>query len=139
MKLIAIRENHLYSKAYKSSKKAFSSTVSIYVLKDRHSKRLRKENPLKRYINRVGISASKKIGGAVQRNRAKRIIREAYRRIDVQYGIKKGWLIVIAARHKATECKMQDVLHDMQYCLAKLDMLDREIDADKQKHETAVK
>ncbi|MCL1823532.1 MAG: ribonuclease P protein component [Oscillospiraceae bacterium] len=33
----------------------------------------------KRRVNRLGITASKKIGNAVKRNRARRIIREAYR------------------------------------------------------------
>lgn len=31
---------------------------------------------------RIGISASTKVGGSVQRNRAKRLVREIYRRMD---------------------------------------------------------
>ena len=123
MKLIAIRENHLYRKAYSGGKRASSTTVAVYVLRDRRREALRRENPLKTTINRVGISASKKIGGAVARNRAKRVIREAYRAIDGGIGIKKGFLVVIAARDAATTCKMQDAKRDLQYCLARLDML----------------
>jgi ribonuclease P protein component len=35
--------------------------------------------PNKKHVNRLGIVASKKVGNAVKRNRAKRIIREAFR------------------------------------------------------------
>lgn len=123
MKEIAICENHLYRKAYAGGRRAVSKTVALYVLKDRRREALRKANPKKTVVNRVGISASKKIGGAVERNRAKRVIREAYRQTDTGIGIKKGYLVVIAAREAAATEKMQTVLSDLQYCLKKLDML----------------
>ncbi|MBQ3791773.1 MAG: ribonuclease P protein component, partial [Clostridia bacterium] len=75
-------------------------------------------------VNRLGISASKKIGGAVERNRAKRVIREAYRQIDAEKTLKKGWLIVISARTPSTVLKMQEVRRDLKYCLYKADMID---------------
>ena len=127
MKERAISENHLYRKAYAGGKRASAKTVAVYVLKDKRREALRKENPKKTRVNRVGISASKKIGGAVERNRAKRVIREAYRQTDACIGIKKGYLVVIAARADATTEKMQDVKRDLQYCLKKLDMLMPEI------------
>lgn len=79
MKLFPITENHLYQKAYKKGERAPSRSVCVYVLRDRAAEKIRKANPMGEYLNRVGISASKKIGGAVQRNRAKRVVREAYR------------------------------------------------------------
>lgn len=103
------------------------------MLRDRKAALLRKANPEKKTINRIGIQASKKVGGAVARNRAKRVIREAYRKIDKEYGIKQGWLIVITPYSQAAELKMQDVFRDLRYCLGKLDMLlsaDRALPAD---------
>lgn len=122
MKFTAIRENHLYVKAYHGGKRASSGTCSVYVLRDKQARRFMKARPDKLYINRIGISASKKIGGAVQRSRAKRVIREALRLIMKERRLKTGWLIVIAARQAATVCKMQDVKRDLQYAMSKLDM-----------------
>ena len=124
MKFISLTENHLFSKAYGSRQRAVTHSVAVYVLKDRHEKRLKAANPQKESVNRVGIAASKKIGGAVERNRAKRVIREAYRLTDRELGIKRGFIIVIAARERSAVCKMQDVKRDLQYALTKLDMLE---------------
>jgi ribonuclease P protein component len=123
MKFTAIRENHLFGKAYRGGKKAGGKTCSVYVLKDRQARRYMLARPDKRYINRIGISASKKIGGAVQRNRAKRVIREAYRQIDKETGIRTGYLIVIVPRTECTVLKMQDVKRDLHYALAKSELL----------------
>lgn len=37
-------------------------------------------------VGRLGIAATKKLGGAVQRNRAKRLIREVFRRNKIAHG-----------------------------------------------------
>src|ERR1041385_8878575 len=39
-----------------------------------------------RAVGRLGIAATKKLGGAVQRNRAKRLIREVFRRNNIAPG-----------------------------------------------------
>ena len=124
MKFHAIKENHLYRKAYKSSLRKGTDNLVVYVLRDRAAGLLKKQNPEKKTINRIGISASKKVGGAVQRNRAKRVTREAYRAIDKDFGVKKGHLIVLVVREKCTVSKMQDVKRDLLYALGKLDMLE---------------
>lgn len=123
MKFTAIRENHLFVKAYTGGKRAPSKTCTVYVLKDRQAKRYMRRRPDKQYINRIGITASKKIGGAVARNRAKRVIREALRLLQTEYTLKTGHLIVIAARENATVCKMQDVKRDLQSALMRVSMI----------------
>ena len=127
MNYISLTENHLFSKAYASRQRSVTHSVAVYVMKDRHEKRLKAANPQKESVNRVGIAASKKIGGAVERNRAKRVIREAYRQTDRELGIKRGFIIVIAARERSAVCKMQDVKRDLQYALTKLEMLEKTV------------
>ena len=124
MKFYAIRENHLYQKAYKGGRRKSSQNLTVYVLKDKMAALLRKRNPEKKTLNRIGLSVSKKVGGAVQRNRAKRVIREAYRQIDRMYGVKRGYLIVICPRSRCSVLKMQDVRNELLYCMRKLEMLE---------------
>lgn len=124
MKFIGICENHLYKKTYRSGAKKGSRNVSVYVLRDKDASLLKKRNPMKTAVNRIGISASKKVGGAVQRNRAKRVVREAYRQIDKTCGVKKGYLIVFAVHERCTVSGMREVTEDIRYCFSKLGMLE---------------
>lgn len=52
---------------------------------------------------RYGITTSKKIGGAVERNRARRVIRVAFRNIEPR--INGSWDFVFVARIRTTKCK----------------------------------
>ena len=111
MKNIAIRENHLYNKTFKRGKSYVGRSVAVYVLKDYAAERLARENPEKKQFNRLGLSVSKKLGGAVVRNRVKRIIRAAYdlRRSE----LKVGFLIVISARAAAVNKKSTDIAQEL--------------------------
>ncbi len=48
--------------------------------------------------NRVGITVSKKLGGAVVRNRIRRRLREVYRLNEHRFA--KGWDLVVVARSR---------------------------------------
>ena len=120
MKDIAIRENHLYQKTYRQGKRYVGRYVAVYVLRDLAARRLRNENPQKLYVNRLGISVSKKVGGAVQRNRAKRIIRAGYR--PVAPLLKTGFLIVISARTEIAGRKSTEIEKELRSAFSKLQM-----------------
>ena len=122
MKDIAITENHLYQKAYRNGEKAHTKHLSIYVLRDWGAKKQMLQNPEKKYINRIGLSVSKKIGGAVVRNRVKRIIRAGLNEARAYASIKTGYLIVIAARVGAHEVDSKIIASEIIYGFKKLDM-----------------
>ena len=123
MKHIAIKENHLYSKTYAKGKKFTSHNVVVYVLKDLKSEKLKKENPMKERINRIGLTVSKKLGGACVRNRVKRILREALRQTEKELELKKGYLIVLVARNTAVTAKSDHIKKDLVRAFISLDMI----------------
>ena len=98
---------------YSKGKSAPRPTVVVYC----------RRNP-KLVKAEIGITTSKKFGGAVQRNRARRIIREAYRTLasanpEVN---SKPYYFVFVARKKCFDerTKMQDVLLDIKIALKEL-------------------
>ena len=123
MKEIAIKENHLFLKAYTKGKKHVGKYVVIYILPDAMAARLKKAHPLGLTVNRIGLTATKKLGGAVQRNRCRRIMREGYRAAVVQNPVKTGYLIVAVARHSALRAKSQWIERDFTAAFENLGMI----------------
>ena len=125
MKNTPIKENHLYQKAYAKGKSAPGKYVAVYTLPDRQNHRYVKADPCHRPLNRLGLTTGKKIGGAVVRSRARRLMREAYRLIEDEHSLVYGNLIVIAARAKIADAKMQEVKKDMLWCLKRVGLIEK--------------
>ena len=103
---VVIKENHIFRRLYHRGKYQAHPLLVTYALKNRLP------------VNRFGITASKKIGGAVERNRAKRVIRAAYRQLEPQLPL--GWDILFVARTRTTSVKMDEVATVMRRQLAHL-------------------
>jgi ribonuclease P protein component len=69
-----IRRRAEYKNVYDRGVRLTSRYSTVFIL------------PNERGVGRLGIAATRKLGGAVQRNRAKRLIREVFRRNKVASG-----------------------------------------------------
>ncbi len=120
MKYTTIKEHHLYNKTFQKGKRYSGKYLSVFVLRDYSAKRLMKENPEKKFYNRFGISVTKRVGGAVQRNRVKRILRAGYRAIEPE--LKTGFLIVVSPRDGILGAKATDVERELRRGFFRLEM-----------------
>lgn len=97
--IIKLKENRDFRRAYGRGKSFVSPSVVVYVLKNRNNN------------VRLGITTGKKIGNAVSRNRAKRVITAAFR--FCLPNIKKGYDFVIVARTRVLSTKSTEVASSM--------------------------
>jgi ribonuclease P protein component len=59
-------------------------------------------------VGRLGIAATRKLGGAVQRNRAKRLIREVFRRNKIAHGFD----VVVIPKRDLLDASLSDIEAD---------------------------
>ncbi|MFV0497287.1 MAG: ribonuclease P protein component [Candidatus Fimivivens sp.] len=100
-KIVSLNRNHDFRRLYRK-KSVVGAPLVTYVVKNRLG------------FNRIGITTSKKIGKAHDRNRARRIIREAYRLLLPHFSRNNGYDIVFVARARTTNCTMQEVYKVMK-------------------------
>ena len=99
-----------------------TSALAVYVLPDYKAKALTKAHPLKKTVNRIGLTTSTKLGSAVVRSRSRRIMREGLRLLEKEKQLKTGFLIVIAARTRAVGLKSTDIKRELDIAFTKLGM-----------------
>lgn len=92
---VSINQNRDFQRAYSKGKSFVGPALVTYVLKNR------------RHTLRMGITTSKKTGNAVHRNRARRVIREAFRTMPGE--IRTGFDLIFVARVKTSAMKSTDL------------------------------
>lgn len=105
MKYHTIVRNSDFARAYRRGKSYVHPHVVLYVNKNRQRK------------TRVGITASKKVGKAVARNRARRVIRHAlYQVLPADIG---GYDLIFVARGATAQQKSDQLAQTLQKLFTK--------------------
>ena len=103
-------ENNRFRYLYRRGKTASAPSLVVYASKNRL-----------KTVSRLGITCSVKLGGAVQRNRMRRRIRECYRLCETQ--CKPGYDIVVVARTRAVFARYGELERSFLFLMKKLGVL----------------
>ena len=111
-KYITLKENTDFNRVYYRGKSSAKPQLVVYVLKNRLG------------VCRIGITTSKKIGNAVERNRSRRIIRAAFQSVIKDFDTEgKGYDFVFVARTKTKYLKSTHIEKAMRECFAELGVM----------------
>lgn len=106
MRLRVLQKPWQFRKVYRDGKKVDCAPfASVFYV---HSGEAEPEGP------RFGFVASRRLGGAVRRNRAKRLLREVARRSAESLGRSDLW-VVFVARPGILSANYQDLLAEVQH------------------------
>lgn len=94
-KTVSLTENRDFLRLYKRGRSCVAPGLVVYYARNRVG------------VNRMGITTGRKLGKAVHRNRAKRIIREAYRVLEP--GLPDGYDFVFVARVRTLSMKSDEL------------------------------
>ena len=111
-KYVSLNQNTDFQRTYYRGKSTARPALVVYTMKNRVG------------ICRVGITTSKKIGNAVERNRSRRIIRAAYQSIFNRYTLKGNYDIIFVARGKTKYLKSTQVEKAMLEAMTELGLVE---------------
>ena len=111
-KAVTLKENHEFRRMYKKGASAVCGGMVLYCRKNRLGH------------NRLGLTASVKLGHAVVRNRARRRLREVYRLNSPR--LRQGYDIILVARSRTVTADWKDLNDTFLRLCRKLDLLEEE-------------
>ena len=107
---VTLKENYEFRRLYQKGASAVGGGMVIYCRKNRLDH------------NRLGITASVKLGHAVVRNRARRRLREVYR---LHLGeLRQGYDIILVARGRTVTASWKELNDTFLRLCRKLDLLE---------------
>ena len=109
-----LKQNHVFRKLYARGKNAVGPFLVVYAMRNGTGQ------------NRLGVTASTKLGHAVVRNRVRRRLREIVRLNEPR--LKTGYELVLVARSRAVGAEYRKLEKAYLTACKKLDLL-READA----------
>lgn len=112
MVLNTLKKNYEFSRIYKKGKFYVAKYLILYSLKNNLG------------CKRFGITASRKYGKSVKRNRIRRLIKESCRYYD--RFVMNGYDFVFVARNNDTIPNYNDIRKEIKYLFKKLDVFDKE-------------
>ncbi len=110
-KTVTIKENHIFRRMYGKGRSAVTPFLVLYCRRNRLGH------------NRLGVTVSTKLGGAVVRNRARRRLREVYRLAQPE--MRQGYDIVLVARSRAVDGPYQRLTGAFYRACQELDLMEK--------------
>ena len=118
--LLTLKKNHEFQRLYRRGTSAVGGCLVVYCRKNR----------LRR--NRIGLTASVKLGNAVKRNRARRRMREVYR-LNADK-LRPGWDLILVARARTLNASWPELNAAFVRLCKKLGLLRDAPDTPRQSH-----
>lgn len=110
-KFVSLNQNKDFLRLYYRGKSCAKPAVVVYAMKNRAG------------ICRVGITTSKKIGNAVERNRSRRVIKAAFTQVLSENTINGNWDFVFVARGKTRYVKSTKLAVSIKECFAEIGVI----------------
>lgn len=106
---VAIKQPHLFRRAYGKGRSAATPTLVLYARKNGLAG------------NRLGLTVGTKVGKANVRNRVRRRVKESYRLREET--VKGGYDLVIVARAAAAQARFRELDRHLASLLKRLELL----------------
>ena len=106
---VTIKENYEFRRLYQRGASAAGKSMVIYCRKNKLGH------------NRLGLTASTKLGHAVVRNRCRRRLREVYRLNNPK--LLQGWDIILVARSRTATVSWEELNDTFLRLCRKMDLL----------------
>ncbi len=117
-----IKRRRDFQAVYERGRRAFGEHLVVFGLREDHALPTHRSDGLSGA--RVGIVASRKVGNAVRRNRAKRVLRAALEPLR-SYLPPESWLVLVARSSLAQpDVRTQHIERELAELLVRIEMLE---------------